>query len=156
MSFISKDLFEIRHSLTPNENSNSFFEVDELIAPIIALLNRKGYKTEYSCAGHPYYDEDCDIMWLDSYIKFAPGIILRSHPKNAFTGISNYYPDSMFRVTLSHIETLDNDIKNCYDVYRKILKTMETWYQWAESLPNFEDICIPTAIEELRRGILNV
>lgn len=27
-------------------------EIDELIAPIISILNKKGYKTEYCCSGH--------------------------------------------------------------------------------------------------------
>ena len=35
------------------------FEVDELIAPIISVLNQKGYKTIYSCSGH-YYRYDID------------------------------------------------------------------------------------------------
>ena len=35
------------------------FEVDELIVPIISVLNQKGYKTIYSCSGH-YYRYDID------------------------------------------------------------------------------------------------
>lgn len=34
------------------ELENDIFEVDELMADSIILLNKKGYKTEYCCQGH--------------------------------------------------------------------------------------------------------
>lgn len=34
--------------------SSTLIEVDEAIGPIICELNRKGYTTEFSCAGHIY------------------------------------------------------------------------------------------------------
>ena len=74
------------------------FEIDELIFPIIQLLNQKGYTTKYSCAGHYYkndiediifdwYDMECsevkfidtsnrfaDESWSEPYIMFDSGI----------------------------------------------------------------------------------
>lgn len=53
-----------------DENSN-YVVVDGLIANTIAILNKKGYKTEYSCSGHvlnlynEYYKQVCDISLLD-------------------------------------------------------------------------------------------
>ena len=38
------------------ENVDGYFECDELIAPTIALLNKKGYTTKNCCSGHPYED----------------------------------------------------------------------------------------------------
>lgn len=39
-------------------------EVDEAIIPALRVLNKKGYKTEFSCAGH--FHEECP----NTYIKF--------------------------------------------------------------------------------------
>lgn len=52
----------------------SVIEVDELILPVIAELNRKGYYTEYCCSGH-YYERN-----IASYIMFEEGIALPSLP----------------------------------------------------------------------------
>lgn len=41
--YIDKDTFEI---------VDNVFEVDEEIADIISMLNKKGYYTEYCCSGH--------------------------------------------------------------------------------------------------------
>lgn len=41
--YINYDNFEI---------NNEYFEVDDLIAESISLLNKKGYKTLFSCSGH--------------------------------------------------------------------------------------------------------
>ena len=43
VKYIDKNTFEIRDDV---------FEVDDLIADTIILLNKKGYKTKYCCAGH--------------------------------------------------------------------------------------------------------
>lgn len=48
----------------------SVIEVDELILPVIAELNCKGYYTEYCCSGH-YYERN-----INSYIMFQEGITL--------------------------------------------------------------------------------
>lgn len=56
MSYINKQTFEIYHDI--DESSCDFykehFEVDELIADAVALFNKKGYKTKFSCASHLY------------------------------------------------------------------------------------------------------
>lgn len=43
--YINKNTFEII-------NNPDFFEVDDEIAETVIILNKKGYKTNYSCAGH--------------------------------------------------------------------------------------------------------
>ena len=47
----------MKHKYISNENfeiieNPTFFEVDEEIAETISILNKKGYKTRYCCAGH--------------------------------------------------------------------------------------------------------
>ena len=57
--YISTENFEII------ENPN-FFEVDEEIAETISILNKKGYKTRYCCAGH--IEDDCYKVKLPIYL----------------------------------------------------------------------------------------
>ena len=35
-------------------DTDIYFECDDLIAPAISLLNKKGYKTKFCCSGHPF------------------------------------------------------------------------------------------------------
>lgn len=47
--YINTENFEVIENPT-------FFEVDEEIAEAVCILNKKGYKTQYSCAGHNDYE----------------------------------------------------------------------------------------------------
>lgn len=46
------------YKIYQNTNIDNFFndyiEVDDMIAPIIQILNMKGYRTKACCAGHPF------------------------------------------------------------------------------------------------------
>lgn len=66
LSYINKKTFEITNNLAMDteEYLNDYFEVDELIAEAVAELNKKGYKTKFSCSGHTYKGEQlggCDV-----------------------------------------------------------------------------------------------
>lgn len=39
-----------------------YAELDDLIAPAVKILNTKGYKTYFSCSGHPYDEHSLYIM----------------------------------------------------------------------------------------------
>jgi len=55
MSYIHKETFDIVHgNYIEGVVEEQYFEVDEMIALPIQVLNRKGYRTRYSCAGHPF------------------------------------------------------------------------------------------------------
>jgi len=53
MAYIHKETFEILNHM-PEDWKVDYFECDELIAPVIRVLNLKGYKTKFCCAGHAY------------------------------------------------------------------------------------------------------
>ena len=62
-SIIDKESFEV---CTHAEDHPKVFVCDKLIAPAVALLNKKGYKTFASCSGHykiEFYE------YLNEYIK---------------------------------------------------------------------------------------
>lgn len=54
-------------------DTDNYFECDDLIAPAISLLNKKGYKTKFCCSGHPFdYITGCicetDDEFNDEYV----------------------------------------------------------------------------------------
>lgn len=68
LAFINKNTFEIKDEL------DDYIYCDYEIKDIIATLNKKGYKTQYSCAGHnevglcwPLHMEEIDK--LEEYLK---------------------------------------------------------------------------------------
>lgn len=64
--FITEDDFEIHL----NEPNRPYFMVDEAMSETIALLNKKGYHTNYSCAGHfevIEFFEPIDETMVDEY-----------------------------------------------------------------------------------------
>ena len=70
ISFIDKNTFEVKDEL------EEYIYCDYEIRNVIATLNKKGYKTRYSCAGHnevgllwPLHKEDIDN--LNDYLKDA-------------------------------------------------------------------------------------
>lgn len=69
MAFIHRDTFQIYNRCRIGDNDlediESFFEVDDLIAPIISKLNIKGYTTANCCQGHPYTMFDDDLFALE-------------------------------------------------------------------------------------------
>ena len=107
------------------------FECDELIAPVISILNRKGYKTQFCCSGHvnsrSLYKDDlqrCYIMFnykkdllLESGFTMPDGFEFDEDPYiNDSTVIEHYY-------------------SKYYD-WIEILDTMKALYKWAEQLDN--------------------
>lgn len=82
MALINKYDFSILSDNQDYRTQNDYFECDDLIAPAISLLNRKGYITTNCCSGHPFpsisaevseehpiYEEfkdlDTKIIWVE-------------------------------------------------------------------------------------------
>ena len=55
MAFIDSMTFDIYSEIESiSEIYSRSFQCDDLIAPIISVLNKKGYRTKACCSGHPY------------------------------------------------------------------------------------------------------
>lgn len=107
---------KFRSTYTTTYNSNddpddkyTCFECDELIAPIILELNRKGYKTKYCCSGHIYertvdFEDDRNMNMEKEIFRFddEPNY---SHPYILF--------DSFIK-TIPNLDKLPNGWKALY------------------------------------------
>lgn len=143
MFYMDKNTFRIYDQLSENENENDFFEVDELIAPIIRILNLKGYLTEFCCSGH-FDPIDEDEQYPATYIAFKAGIIIPSYPKNASFELTDQLMDGNLRCTIRYREFINNYdddyYHNYYHIYDIILGVMREWLDWAINLPEYNKL----------------
>jgi hypothetical protein len=91
-------------------------EIDELIAPTIILLNKKGFITKYCCSGHWYED------LLQIYISFDKDIKISKSPPEGFELKDN---------VLSYTNT---DKLKMMKKYNLIIKMNKILYKWAKEL----------------------
>lgn len=104
-------------------------EIDELFIPVIAELNKKGYKTKFCCSGHI-----CD--YPNSYIYFEDDIVLPSLPEG-YMYDEDMYPHvdwSKWKIIRTIRKEFDkskslNELSK--DIYQNALVVLE----WAEGLP---------------------
>ena len=67
MAYINKKDFSIIAGSNIDGYLDDYFECDDMIAPVIQELNRKGYTTEYCCGGHPYEDHS-ELIVLETRV----------------------------------------------------------------------------------------
>lgn len=114
MSVIMKDEWRGFEYNTEAGCYNSF-ECDELIAPVIILLNKKGYQTEHCCSGHLYGDMD-EVIYCHEDKEEAD--IFKIFPST-----SHYYKvgNNCFRLIVDNMISSD-----CYISFNKSVKEFET------------------------------
>jgi hypothetical protein len=139
MACMHKETFDIYHN-EYNILYDGYVEIDELIAPSIQILNRKGYKTRHCCSGHSLTE------WLfnegeakyrksrtapDSYISFEEGITLPILPPGFAIDDSE---NRWLVIRKFDYAYYYSDI----ELSRLILEAMEQLYEWALDLPDFK------------------
>lgn len=137
------------------------FECDELIAPIVAVLNAKGYRTIYSCQGHYHpdeskenkYGEDAIVegnsTFIVPYIIFSPKvksfpidppseweieIVERyNHQKNL--SLRSFWIEKFYKDP----HTVYDGIDGMFDYVSDTIDIMRRLYSWALQLPEFKE-----------------
>lgn len=158
MALIHSETFDIINETNIEDGKGAeseYFEVDDLIAIPIALLNKKGYRTLACCSGHPFDNiveivcnsrEDCENL---------PCLICEG-PKNGGYHFVQRFGDNGFYIMFDneyfknyHLPknfTFDeyNCMRNVYttlnssfDRIEEIVDTIKILYQWVKKLPNF-------------------
>ena len=137
MSYMHKETFDItQYDIGSNEQN--FFEIDELIALPVQVLNRKGYITEAACAGHQFERFEDTMLIIErchTYIMFKEGISLPSLPFGFFKDDSHIkiFPQNL-KITREF-----GDISGTFKFLREVFESMEQLYQWALDLPDFKN-----------------
>ena len=127
---------EVHYDMKPD-----FFEVDELIAVPLQILNCKGYLTACSCAGHPFdpvlYHRNDDGEWQPfcaegflrciSYITFWGEYDFPTLPE----GFSKDQATAGVRIFREHEKDGDYWKTMC-----SVMDAMKSLHDWAEGLPD--------------------
>ena len=112
-----KPLNEEEYNFCPKSSCiGEIVEVDEMILPVIRILNLKGYRTKFCCSGHPEKKKP------NGYILFDFGYRPKTIPAG-FEEEGRYAIRSNFEESGYYINT------------KKILEDMYALMEWAISLP---------------------
>ena len=139
MVYMNKKSFDITSSTVSVNNPDDWFDIDDLIALPIQVLNRKGYITAACCAGYVFdiliesaspnepvfLNDDYPCV---SYIAFKEGVSLPTLPPGFSIG------DIVDMLYIERYYVNDSVYRRVYD----ILEGMEELYEWALRLPDFE------------------
>ena len=119
----------------------SVVEIDDLLLPIIKLLNLKGYTSTYCCSGHSY---EANNGGVDTYISFYRECFPDIIPEGFVAEDDEWYeknypkfnrkdsPDICIR------KNYDEDLGE-YELHQEICKTMITLLDWAKELEDMGD-----------------
>lgn len=153
MSLIHKESFDILNNCEEGKEGD-YFEVDENIALIISLLNKKGYRTTFCCSGHAFAninefradnkeDFDCIIFFDLQDIRYENGRFKAFDKDNAKYCYIMFAEDYSFSM-LPEGFTYDKDNKciekeyasesDTYDLIQEIVDSMKALYEWAKEL----------------------
>ena len=100
------------------ECSGCIVKLDELIVPIVKILNQKGYTTKYCCSGHSY-----DIFEaVNFYIMFERGIRIPEELP------ANFIRESNNTIRKSYKNNKENDE---IPLHYEILNTVADVLSWA-------------------------
>jgi hypothetical protein len=124
------DRRKYRYSQVCKKCEGELVEIDENFLAPIAILNQKGYYTDYCCSGH-CFDKD---LPHDAYISFSKGIKIPNLPRNYQTDKERYpfikYNDDKVCIRSKFISN------NLYDAQKEILQSSLDVLEWAFQLPD--------------------
>ena len=100
--------------LCPKVNCHgTVVEIDELIMPSIEEFNKAGYKTNYSCSGHPYENIPTPYVSFDEYYFFPLDKIPSTwswDKKNNTLYANTIQPDSSVKEKIEYITKVNIDL----------------------------------------------
>lgn len=116
----------------------SLVEVDDLILPVIKLLNSKGYITKYCCSGHSYKAGCGCNTYIAFYEEYVPDVLPKGFYVEDDKWYEENYPNSM-RVndSIAIRKYYDKNLDE-YDLQIELCKTMIDLIKWAKKLETIE------------------
>lgn len=117
--------------------SEFFDDADELILPTVIELNKKGYKTQFSCSGH-IWDEDGEKDKLyGTYLVFKNADDLPKPPKSFH--YKTVPQDGYIGLYLNDKRERIHDSDSIEKVYKRLLDINYELLLWANSLEEVEE-----------------
>ena len=141
MAYINKKDFSIIAGSNIDEYLEDCFECDDMIAPVISELNKKGYTTKFCCSGHPYIDHS-EAICLNPELD----------PRDLFVGVESIEPmeDGNRRVTFN--QWLSNGIYIAFESGKMPKKLPD--YAYVEDNAMFIDFDYRGGEEYVFMGVL--
>ena len=128
---------------SPCPKSNCYgvvVEIDDMILPIIKLLNQKGYISTFCCSNHSYEAGNKS----NTYISFESECVPNTVPNGFYIEDKKWYEENH----PNFVYTTDKDIciRKYYDdeldefeLHVEICKTMVDLMEWAEELDDISE-----------------
>ncbi|MDR1505102.1 MAG: hypothetical protein LBT43_21840 [Prevotella sp.] len=157
MALIHNETFDIIAGTNIEDGEgaeNEYFEVDDLIAMPIALLNKKGYRTIACCSGHPF-DNISEIICNNADDCKNLPYLVKEGPKTGGYQFVQRFDDNSFYIFFDNDYFVNCDLTgnfyfddfNCirheyntknysFDKIYEIVDNMKSLYQWVEKLPD--------------------
>lgn len=143
MVYINEESFEMWDFPEVFEDMTGWFSVDEVIAPAVRELNLRGYRTIFSCSGHPIpgllpiysaepengEDEPCvfyETFSLSLYVAFE---------RDYGMGIITDLPDGFYLDDENTVIRHKFSMHTGFQLLHERLEACETLYKWTCALP---------------------
>jgi len=127
--YASIDRQETNATRCPSINCSptELIPIDDNIAVTIAMLNKHGYTTRWSCSGH--IQSAYSTGWTDTYIRFEPQIKIPRRIINKYKDVlrisHGVYEDQSYTVvktfndSVADISSFGTQIKSQLDIFRR-------------------------------------
>ena len=138
-SLIDKETFEVYYY---EKDFPNVFLVDQPLAYPISLLNKKGYKTLYSCSGHYYFVHE--TFHQEMYILFDKVYQFDTLPDGFIKEITTS-PEGIERTRIfyeiNNYKTVGNEevVKERWDFDPEIEVLSQRLMKWVENLPDYKE-----------------
>ena len=143
MVYINEATYEMWDFPDIFEDMAGWFPVDEVIAPAGRELNLRGYRTTYSCSGHPVSGlisvyssepEDSDAEPCGYYETFTSSLYV-AFDRDYCMGILTDLPDGFYMDDDNTVIRHKFSVVTGFPLLHERLEACEKLYQWASVLP---------------------
>ena len=161
--FMNGDTGEIiNKSETPpdiNIDGNTWFEIDELIVPLVRIINKRGFKTMYCCSGHTsaptYYDKKIhESTTPEPYVMIKGRHDFEGMPNGWYIDndfVDDMPPRTVLRYKLHNTTKSNNPTKytQYIDTYKEILSAIQGLCKYFDKMEFIQE----SMLQDIKNGV---
>lgn len=161
--FMNGDTGEIiNKSETPpdiNIDGNTWFEIDELIVPLVRIINKRGFKTMYCCSGHTsaptYYDNKIHESTMpEPYVMIKGRHDFEGMPNGWYVDddfVDDMPPRTVLRYKLHNTTKSNNPTKytQYIDTYKEILSAIQGLCKYFDKMEFIQE----SMLQDIKNGV---